>query len=192
MFSLKNLSPTITDMIRFDHSHVNLTFHQYVTTKSASVKQALAETICDALAIHASLEEEIFYPVMREQDVGASFVDDSVSEHAEMRRLIAAIRNADARTAQYDDLVHELMRNVLHHVADEESVLLPAAERNLDARTLDALGVAMTKRRAALLAPKAGKVAINTVIGFSRSTVAMAVGMLAAGFALHRLTRKAA
>jgi hypothetical protein len=40
MFSLKNVTPTITDMIRFDHSHVLLTWHQYVSTKKPTVKKA--------------------------------------------------------------------------------------------------------------------------------------------------------
>ncbi|WP_229505855.1 hypothetical protein [Massilia genomosp. 1] len=45
MFSLTRLSPSVTDMIRFDHSHVLVTFHQYTTASRAGVKKALAETI---------------------------------------------------------------------------------------------------------------------------------------------------
>ena len=65
MFTLAKLSPTITDMIRFDHSYVFVTFHQFTQDKKPSVKKALSDTICAALEIHATLEEEIFYPVMR-------------------------------------------------------------------------------------------------------------------------------
>jgi hypothetical protein len=43
MFSLKKLSPTITDMIRFDHSHTLVTFHQYTATAKPKVKKALAD-----------------------------------------------------------------------------------------------------------------------------------------------------
>jgi hypothetical protein len=42
MFSLAKLSPTITDMIRFDHSHVFVTFHQFTQDKKPSVKKALS------------------------------------------------------------------------------------------------------------------------------------------------------
>lgn len=189
MFSLKNVSPSITDMIRFDHSHVLLTWHQYVATKKPTVKKALAETICDALEIHATLEEEIFYPTLRQLGLGGSALSKSEPEHNEMRSVIAQIRSGDPASSRYDQLVSELMRDVLKHVADEETVLLPDAERMLSASRLNELGVAMTKRRAQLLAPKAGKIAASTLIGFSSSTTAMvgaAVGALLLGRALTR------
>ena len=65
MISLSRLSPTITNMIRLDHTHVFATFHQYSQDKSPDTKQALANTICLALEIHAQLEEEVFYLAMR-------------------------------------------------------------------------------------------------------------------------------
>jgi hemerythrin superfamily protein len=180
MFSLKNVSPSVTDMIRFDHSHVFVTSHQYVSTKKPFVKKALAETICDALEIHATLEEEVFYPAMRQLGLGGSVLGKSVPEHNEMRRLIGEIRGSDPNTPRYDQLVYELMRDVLHHVADEETVLLPEAERMLGESRLNELGVQMTKRRLQLLAPKAGKAAANTVIGFSSSTAAVVVSVVSA------------
>lgn len=189
MFSLKNVSPSITDMIRFDHSHVLLTWHQYVATKKPTVKKALAETMCDALEIHATLEEEIFYPTLRQLGLGGSALAKSEPEHNEMRSVIAQIRSGDPASSRYDQLVSELMRDVLKHVADEETVLLPDAERMLSASRLNELGIAMTKRRAQLLAPKAGKIAASTLIGFSSSTTAMvgaAVGALLLGRALTR------
>jgi hemerythrin superfamily protein len=132
MFSLKKLSPSITDMIRFDHSHVMVTFHQYTRDKRPSVKKALAETICDALEIHATLEEEIFYPVMRPRAADQKVMEKSEPEHMEMRRVIDELRRTDPRDSRHDDLVFELMRDVVHHVADEETVLLPEAEQSHD------------------------------------------------------------
>ena len=65
MFAMSKLSPSVTDMIRFDHSHVLVTFHQYTAGAKPRVKKALTTHICTALEIHATLEEECFYPVMR-------------------------------------------------------------------------------------------------------------------------------
>jgi hemerythrin superfamily protein len=192
MFSLKRLSPTITDMIRFDHSHVNMTFHQYTRDKSPSVKKALAETICDALEIHATLEEEIFYPVMRPKAHDQKVMEKSEPEHDEMRRVIAEIRATDPASPAYDHLVFELMRDVVHHVADEETVLLPEAEQAMTKQRLSELGAQMTKRRLELVAPKAGKLAKNHAIGFSSSTTAIVVGVASALFAAAAITRKSA
>jgi iron-sulfur cluster repair protein YtfE (RIC family) len=177
MFSLAKLSPTITDMIRFDHSHVFVTFHQYTRDKPAVVRKALAETICSALEIHATLEEEIFYPAIRELNGDEAVIKKSVPEHDEMRRLIAELRNTAPTEERHEEVLLKLMRDVIHHVADEESVLLPEAERMITKEQLSNLGTQMTKRRLQLLAPQSGKVATSTAIGFSGSTAARLAGV---------------
>jgi hemerythrin superfamily protein len=187
MFSLNKLSPTITDMIRFDHSHTLVTFHQYTTTQKPKVKKALAESICTALEIHATLEEEIFYPAMRELEGSDPTMLKSEPEHNEMRRVIAALRATDGADPRHDQLIHELMRDVMHHVADEETVLLPDAERLMTQDRLSELGAQMTKRRMQLVTPQAGKIARDTAVGFSGSTAAMVVGVAGAAFAASKL-----
>ncbi|HEX9173296.1 MAG TPA: hemerythrin domain-containing protein [Telluria sp.] len=192
MFSLSKLSPTITDMIRFDHSHVMVTFHQYTRDKKPSVKKALAETICTAVEIHAKLEEEIFYPALRELFPDESVLSKSEPEHDEMRRHIATLRATDAADPQHDKVMLALMREIIHHVADEETVLLPEAEQRMSQARLCELGAQMTRRRMELVAPEAGKIARNTAIGFSGSTTALVLGAAGALFAARALTRRPA
>jgi hypothetical protein len=192
MFSLSKLSPTITDMIRFDHSHVMVTFHQYTRDKKPSIKKALAETICTAVEIHATLEEEIFYPAMRELYPEESVLRKSEPEHDDMRRNIATLRATDASDPQHDKVMLELMREIIHYVADEETVLLPEAEKMMSHARLCELGAQMTKRRMELVAPEAGKIARNTAIGFSGSTAALVLGAAGALFAARAFTRRPA
>ena len=173
---LAKLSPTITNMIRFDHTHVVATYHQFEADTPPGAKQALVNTVCTALEIHAQLEEEIFYPAMAALD-GAR-VDKSFPEHDEMRRLVARLRGMEPDDAGYDRAVMELMRDVLHHVADEETILLPDAERALKGR-LEELGSAMTRRRFELVAPKSLEIAWNTVRALPASNVLMGAGALA-------------
>lgn len=189
MSALSKLSPSITDMIRFDHSHVMVTFHQYTGTTRTSVKKALAETICDAVEIHATLEEEIFYPVMRGLAGNEPVIEKSPHEHDEIKHLITELRATDAADLRHDGLMHDLMRKIMHHVADEETVLLPEAERMLSKDRLNELGAQMTRRRLELIKPKAGKVAKNTLVGFSGSTTAIVVGLASAMMAARLFTR---
>jgi hemerythrin superfamily protein len=174
------LSPSITNMIRMDHAHVLSTFHQYEMDSSVKTKQALANSVCLALEIHAQLEEEIFYPAMSRLAADNPMVKKSVPEHNEMRRLIAELRSMSAADAAFDKTFLELMRDVMHHVADEETTLLPDAERLLSGR-LGELGAEMTKRRLELMAPHAGEITMNTVRGMPASTMVMAAGALLAG-----------
>jgi hemerythrin superfamily protein len=184
MFSLNKLSPTITDMIRFDHSHVFVTFHQFTQDKKPTVKKALSDTICAALEIHATLEEEIFYPVMRAIDAEDPVLEKAPHEHGDMKRLIRELRTIPGDDDRHDRVLLELMREVIHHVADEETVILPIAEKKLSKERLCELGNQMTKRRIALLAPQVGKVAANTAVGFSGSSAAWVLGAVGAVLAL--------
>jgi hemerythrin superfamily protein len=184
MFSLNKLSPTITDMIRFDHSHVFVTFHQFTQDKKPTVKKALSDTICAALEIHATLEEEIFYPVMRAIDAEDPVLEKAPHEHGDMKRLIRELRTIPGDDERHDRVLLELMREVIHHVADEETVILPIAEKKLSKERLCELGNQMTKRRIALLAPQVGKVAANTAVGFSGSSAAWVLGAVGAVVAL--------
>jgi hemerythrin superfamily protein len=190
MFSLSKLSPSITDMIRMDHSHVLLSFHQYTADARPRVKKALTETICTALEIHATLEEECFYPAMRLLDGADPVIQKSVPEHDDMRRLIAELRASEAIDARHDQLLMELMQKVIHHVADEETVLLPQAERRLGKDQLSEMGARMTSRRLQLAGPRAGSIAANTAVGFSGSTTALVLAAVGGLVAVRYLSRQ--
>ncbi|HJV75509.1 MAG TPA: hemerythrin domain-containing protein [Noviherbaspirillum sp.] len=181
MKSIKNtISPSITNMIRMDHTAVLETFHQYEIASNPKTKKALVNTACLALEIHAQLEEEIFYPAMRNLATDTDVLDKSIPEHAEMRRLIAQLRAMKPTDPAYDDTFMQLMRDVMHHVADEETTLLPDAERLLADR-LGELGAEMTSRRMQLTAPRAGEFALNAMRGFPTSSMLVAAGAVLAG-----------
>jgi len=182
---LSKLSPPITGMIRVDHSHVMVTFHKYTVDGAKGRKKAIVNTVCLALEIHAQLEEEIFYPAMREVDGGNEILGKSRPEHDDMRRLIGKLRSMEPDHAGYDDTFFELMRDVIHHVADEETVLLPAAERLLKDRLSD-LGAQMTRRRLQLVAPHTSEIALNTARAMPAGTMLVAGGVLAGAILLAR------
>lgn len=181
----EKLVPTITNMIRMDHTHVLATFHQYEMDSSPKTKQALVESACLALDIHAQLEEEIFYPAMRSVTTGNDVLDKSVPEHDEMRQLIAKLRGMQPIDANYDQTFMALMKVVMHHVADEETILLPEAELKLKDQ-LGELGAQMTKRRLQLTAPHTGEIFWNTIRGMPTKSILLAAGALVASTYVYR------
>jgi hypothetical protein len=182
---LSRMSPSVTNMIRMDHAHVLTAFHQYEPTTSARVKKGLVDQVCVAIEIHAQLEEEIFYPALRAV-ADTDMVRKSVPEHDEMRRLIAQLRKLEPHDSGYDEVFYQLMNNVLHHVADEETLLLPAAERVL-ADQLGELGAQMTKRRLQLAAPRSGEIAGGMVRSVGAGTLVAGAGaLLACSYLLAR------
>lgn len=189
---MDGLFPSAVSMIRLDHTHVLANFHQYDLDARPSVKQGLVNTACTALEIHAQLEEEIFYPALRAVSDSPA-LDKSVPEHDEMRRLIGQLRGMQPSDAAYDGTFMELMRDVLHHVADEETSLLPEAQRLLADR-LHELGAAMTKRRLELAVPRTGEIASDMAHAMPGATAAL-IGAAVSGVCLAtwygRRTRRA-
>lgn len=192
---VNRMTPTATTMLRMDHSHVLTLFHRFKPATSPGKKRALVANACLALEVHAHLEEEFFYPALRTVLDGDTVLQKSGPEHDEMRRLIAELRDlaTDREPLEgtaFDDKFMALMRVVIHHVADEETRLLPAAERLLSDR-LDELGAAMLKRRLELLKPHAGELVMSTARSFPSAAAAGVIltGALAVGALL--LSRRA-
>jgi hypothetical protein len=160
----------------FNSSSYTRSGYSSATSRRAK-KEGLAETICTALENHAQLEGNLL-SAMHSAD--REMIDKSIPEHDEMRRLIAAVRSTRPDGIDYDDTLMELMRLVIHHVADEETQLLPEAERVLHGRLAE-LGGEMTRRRMQLVRPRAGAIAINVARSYPAAAISIAaLGVLGA------------
>jgi hypothetical protein len=184
-------SPEITSMIRLDHTHVLAAFRRYRSSLSGARKRALVANACLGLELHAQLEEEIFYPALFAQGSDTADIDRSIEEHDQMRSLIGRLRQMSPRDAHYDGVFCELIRNALHHVADEETILLPLAEVRLKAQ-LRELGWKMTVRRFELLKPHMGEAATTTVMTFPVLSGVAVAGLCMAAWLLFRGTTRRA
>ena len=94
--------------------------------------------ICTELDVHASAEEEAFYPVVRSDlPYGVTLATEGEDEHSQARRLIGRIRGTSDRE-HVRELMDELEQVVQHHVEEEESEMLPRARTTLgEARLLE-------------------------------------------------------
>lgn len=187
---MQRLTPGVTGQIRADHRHAMAIHRRYRADLPAARKRALVDTVCLALEVHAQLEEEIVYPALGEHLPAHPVLARSVPEHHEMRRLIATLRLLEPDDADFDPTFQALMRQVIHHVADEETELLPAAERVMP-DALAALGPRMAARRAQLIAPRAGEVAGNVVRAMPSGLLVMLAAGLGFGAALLWRGRRA-
>ena len=126
-----------TKLLMADHKEVHAMFQQYKkladADAEASEREALATEICHALTVHATIEEELFYPAAREAEVDADLLDEAEVEHASAKALIAQIEAMSPDDALYDAKVTVLGEYIDHHVKEEEAELLPKAEKKLSA-----------------------------------------------------------
>src|ERR1700751_2041373 len=86
----------------------------------ANAKHELAQRICDALTVHATVEEEIFYPtVRRERGETGDLVDEARVEHQSLKDIIGRLEAAPPSDPLYDAGVKVLSEYVKHHVREE-------------------------------------------------------------------------
>jgi hemerythrin-like domain-containing protein len=141
-------------LLTSDHAEVKQMFEEYrqlVHDNADDDRRAeLAGEICSALTVHAEIEEDIFYPVLRERLEANLALDQAEVEHAIARDLIEQIEAMEPDDALFDARVLVLAEYVEHHVQEEESEIFPQAEKSgID---LDELGAELADRRHELLA----------------------------------------
>jgi len=140
-------------LLSADHAEVKQMFETYrqLVDENADDEQRgeLARKICSMLTVHAEIEEEIFYPAMRDSVDDELTLDEAEVEHASAKELIEQLEGMDPDDALYDAKVIVLGEYVDHHVQEEENEIFPQAEKSgID---LDDLGAELASRKRELM-----------------------------------------
>ena len=139
-------------LLKADHRKVEDLFEQFESAEDAASKAALVKEICTELCVHATIEEEIFYPACKGK-VEEDLLDESYVEHDGAKVMIAELIAGKPDDEFYDAKVTVLSEEIEHHVEEEEKrsegLFAQAKEAGLD---FDALGERMMARKAELLA----------------------------------------
>jgi hemerythrin-like domain-containing protein len=126
------------DLLEADHDAVKEMFSEYNEliedqeggSNNSEDRRLLAEKICQALTVHAQIEEEIFYPGVREGVDDDLMMDEARVEHASAKGLIAQIQEMDPENPVYDAMVRVLGEYVDHHIEEEQNEIFPRARES--------------------------------------------------------------
>ena len=140
-------------LLTADHKEVKALFKEYEKLVKAEAgdeeKQALAEQICTMLTVHATAEEELFYPAARDAlGDDEDLVDEADVEHSTAKELIAQIQGSSPDDPHFDAKVKVLGEYVTHHVVEEHTEMFTKCRRS--GMDLVALREQMAARKAAL------------------------------------------
>ncbi len=143
------------DMLKQDHDKVERAFKEFEKMDRQDTEgcRRLIETVCDDLKMHTTLEEEVFYPAVREAIDDEDLMNEAAVEHETARMLIDQLENMGTDDPNYYATFTVLGEYVRHHMKEEQGEMFPAAKKaKID---LAALGERMRARREEL----AGEVA---------------------------------
>jgi hemerythrin-like domain-containing protein len=122
------------DILAEDHQKVLKMFDQFrKMTKKADADeqemQTLVETACAELTIHSQVEEELFYPALRDASDADDLLDEAEVEHASAKQLITELAAMQPGDDLYDAKFTVLGEYVKHHIDEEEHQLFPKAKK---------------------------------------------------------------
>jgi hypothetical protein len=139
-------------LLKADHRKVEDLFAKFEKAKDAKKKKALAIEICTELSVHATIEEEIFYPACRDA-VKEDLRTEAYVEHDGAKVLIAELAGSEPDNEFYDAKMTVLSEQIKHHVKEEEKpgegFFAQARKGDVD---MEALGEQLSARKAELLA----------------------------------------
>jgi hemerythrin superfamily protein len=144
--------PLALELLMADHRKVEDLFEQYDQEKDGDegTRREIAQRICTELTIHAQVEEELFYPWLREnlEDDEMEMLEEAQIEHNTAKDLIAQIEAATDIDEVYNAKVKVLGEYIKHHVQEEENEIFP--EVRDEQEELDELGQEMAARKGEL------------------------------------------
>lgn len=132
------------DLLDADHRAVKKMFKEYEeltgsrARSAAQKKMDLARQICHELTVHAQIEEEIFYPALREVLKDTDMLAEAEVEHQSAKDLIAQIESMPEADEMFDAKVKVLGEYIDHHVKEEKNEIFPKAR---SARKLDLIAM---------------------------------------------------
>ncbi len=140
-------------LLKQDHKTIEGLFKKFEQAgpRADKTRRNVADKIVKELSVHAVIEEQVFYPAIREvvPDVEDTVLE-SLEEHHLVKVLLSEIDGMNPEDERFEAKVHVLMENVLHHAKEEEKDLLPKVRRVLGRSELIELGEQMeqAKKRA--------------------------------------------
>ena len=147
----KNAPTDAIALLKGDHRQVEGWFEEFESARSDTRKKTLASNICQALAAHTTIEEEIFYPAFLEATGEQDIHHEAEVEHSGAKKLIAEIEASGPEDEYYDAKVTVLSEMIKHHVKEEEQrdgMFAKARQSGMDLKTL---GQSLATRKAELM-----------------------------------------
>lgn len=148
MAKTRSKTATAIDLLKEDHDKVRKAFKEFEKMDRADSEtcRQRVRSVCDDLRVHTTLEEEIFYPAVREAIDDEDLMNEAAVEHETAKTLIEQLENMEPDDPNYFATFTVLGEYVLHHVKEEEGEMFPQAKK-ADGLDLEALGEQIRARK---------------------------------------------
>ena len=136
-------------LLKEDHDRIKplLSRLKETTDRAEKTRSELFSQIKAELTIHEIIEEEIFYPTLKEHPRAKDIVLEGYEEHDVVSRLMGELDGMDPTDEQFGPKAKVMAENIEHHISEEEGEMFRHARAVFDADELDELGERMARRK---------------------------------------------
>lgn len=135
------------DLIKDDHREVERLFSEFLAAEDSEVQQRedIFQQLEKELLAHADIEEQIFYPAVK--DFMAGEIEEAIYEHQVVERMLSELLAMEVEDEAFEKKLIHLMEQVQHHVQEEESAggILETARQKLRFDQLEIMAKNMQK-----------------------------------------------
>lgn len=127
------------ELLAAQHDQLDSLLTRIAITRDATVRHGLVDELAELLTGHLAIEQEVFYPAIREQ-ISTFVLGELHAEHLEIKRVLADLLWAEPTDERFDRDVAVLQQLLCGHAAwQDDQLFVPVAESMTDA-DLAALG----------------------------------------------------
>jgi len=136
-------------LLKEDHDRIKplLAELKETTDRAEKTRGDLFSRIKEELTIHEIIEEEIFYPTLKEHPKAREIVLEGYEEHDVVTRLMGELDGMAATEETWGPKAKVMAENVEHHIEEEEGEMFKAARQVFEDDELEELGERMERRK---------------------------------------------
>jgi hemerythrin-like domain-containing protein len=136
-------------LLEEDHRKMKKLLSELESTTERGVKtrEELFATVKEELTVHETIEEEIFYPALKEHPKTKEITLEAYEEHHVVDMVMAEIEGVAYDDEKWGAKFKVMKENIEHHIEEEEKEMFKQARQALEESQLEALGERMKARK---------------------------------------------
>jgi hypothetical protein len=144
-------------LLKEDHRKVKKMLEELESTTERGVKtrEELFMKVKQELVVHEAIEEDIFYPALKEHPKTKEIALEGYEEHHVVDTVMAEIEGVAYDDEKWGAKFSVMKENLEHHIEEEEGEMFEQAKQVFDQDELTQLGESMKARKEDLIRQQA-------------------------------------
>ena len=140
-------------LLKEDHAKVKKLMDELEQTTERGVKTRteLWATLLKELTVHENIEEEIFYPALRDKPKAKDIVLEAMEEHHLVDDIVEQIKDTPVDDEHWGAKFKVAKENVEHHIDEEETEMFKIARQVFSKDELEEFGTQLAEAKAVQL-----------------------------------------